>query len=832
MGSRLRILILFALVFLSIYGIASASLPNAQTGSISLSGPTECPRAGCAAGQRLNFTVEYALGVYDADSDPNVAVCVYASPQWKDPSSDPDGIRLPGANGLTGVGGMSGSTYTLDQENHSDRCVDPPPGYDFLGRATAKLGANKIGDFIGFSFRINPAAITNGSVVVQVYEDTEPGANSTWKRTLQVFKNLTIVPTAANVFVANDAAECVGNSPCYLNGNEDFGAGFGTGLKDAADSVPAGATITVLGGYTIKSQTVIIDKPSGGSPLVIRGVNNASLSSAAASCGNPMIDIRTGATLTGLAIQGACGATPRDLLRINSLSDVTLESDDLTGGKDAVRIGDFAGNVLVRFSNITGNSGYAILADASSGSAGSLTAIANNLVSNRNGPQVECNARGAANHNFWGAGILPSAVASNCQAGDPKRLGAAIQHNASGPGADAREISQVPAGPNREYAFNGQIGYRYNGGASNFGLFIVNHGSPASASVPFSTTGLADVTPCSNYWDIFLKDGAAIAPDASLDLFIKYDSSAACINAVESVVYCANPSPVPPLWWLDPSGAAPLTWVLSASGSNPQETACDLNENELKLTVDTTGRPNFATDLFFTPLLVGVGPLATSTPSATFTATVSRTATITNTPTITFTPTVTRTRTATLTRTPTRTYTPYVYRSPTSVYKSPTPIRTKTPTPNSQTQTVQARITPSVTSASTSYAASTDGSGYPAPEGDVTGTSQPSGSEPTSDGQVTTTSEAYPAGGTPIPGSIDVPGTSQPVTMTATQAAANGTAAPGQVPTLAPMKSPSQPLLPPKTSLGFWARLGMGGFLGTAFLTIAGWFFFVKRALK
>ena len=79
--------------------LAIAQPTTLAQGGLTMTGPLACPSTGCAAGQRLNFTVEFNLALYDPTLQPNVQVCLYAPTDW--------GVILPEIN-PTGV--LTGST--------------------------------------------------------------------------------------------------------------------------------------------------------------------------------------------------------------------------------------------------------------------------------------------------------------------------------------------------------------------------------------------------------------------------------------------------------------------------------------------------------------------------------------------------------------------------------------------------------------------------------------------------------------------------------------------------------------------------------------------------
>ena len=257
---------------------------------------------------------------------------------------------------------------------------------------------------MNFSFRIAAAATSPGSILVRIYEQVSAGS---WTRTSQVFTpQMTPIPSAAVVYVAGSPAGCTAN-PCYLNSAGDGADGIGTGLKDAVEAVAAsetGSHVIVLGSVALKDNAVKIDKQ-----VSLEGSGAATLTTSGGSCANPvpMLEITAGGWLRGLTINGG-GCTNRDLLVLNTPADYAIELNTLTGGDNAIHVTDNTGNITVRYNQIQGNSGYALIWEAGTAPSG-LRLVANNIVQNRSGDPVECSA-GAANpvanrsadHNYWG----------------------------------------------------------------------------------------------------------------------------------------------------------------------------------------------------------------------------------------------------------------------------------------------------------------------------------------------------------------------------------------------------------------------------------------------
>jgi hypothetical protein len=576
--------------------------PREQSSLLQALAPAACPGVGCAAGQRLSYRLSFEIGAYRPDLSPNVKVCVYTPSNWYDAPS----IQMDPAGGITG------QTYAS-----SGNCAEdpaPPTGYTLAADGAAALSGYFFNDTLNFHFRISRLATLPGSILMRVFERTND-APSTWQRTSQSFTSqMQIVPRATTVYVAADAANCTAQ-PCYLNSSGDQANGLGTGLRDAVealDETQPDLRVVVLGTVALRGSPVLLDKP-----LALQGSGDAVITTeagAACSTSSPLLRFTSGGTLRSLTLNdgGCSGANDRPLVVIDSSSPVTIESNDLVSGQDAVRVtGSGAGNVYMRFNHIRGNSGYALWWDNTS--AARLEMSANNLSGNRAGDPVEC-AQGASaahpnryvDHNFWGGGA-PGA-GTHCTFSAGKHLGAPVSLLSGAPGLDARRVTVTAS---KVYYPGSQLAYARNGG-SDFELFIVNHGLNYPESQPFPGLGTSP-NPCSNAWDVFLLGGA---PDATLDLYFRYDRSTACIAAVESSSYCeqtANPQNYP-LWWIDPNGSITAGWDTTgqrpagsgAAGANGQTTSCDMGLHEIKVSIDSSGRPDLGNDLRFTPFLVGI----------------------------------------------------------------------------------------------------------------------------------------------------------------------------------------------------------------------------------
>ena len=588
-ASRARWFPLVVLLILLAFPLWKA---GAEEAGVTLSSSVTCPSSGCAAGQRLNYKFDFSLSLVDPAKAPNVQVCIFTPNNWSVNAAD-------FSSTLQGV--TSGKAYTYNTSQCSEV---PPANYHLSGGWVASLTAAPYTDAVNFGFRLGSSASEAGYVQASVYYKNSSDA---WVRLGQSTYSNSITAQSNNVYVANDPATCGANAPCYVNSLDDLAGGVGTGLKDAVDAVISPGTINLLGTVYIKQNTVLVDKPH-----TIKGNGTERITYSGTACANPMLKLSAGARITNLAIDdGSCSSPNRDLIEVNSSTQVTIDSNDLTQGKTAVRASaGNTGGLVLRYNHINANSEYAVYLEAAN--AGVLDAVANNLYGNRAGAQVECNgsAKGIVNHNYWGSGGQISTAASQCQFTDSRRLGAPIQQNTAGPGVQAQ---QVTVGTTAQYAFNDTIGYSRTSDGSNYDLFIVNHGSGNNSNIPFTSSQSGSLIPCSNYWDIFLASTSAPSAGA-LNLLFKYNSNPSCISAIESAQYCGQADKtLYPVWWYDLSAA---NWSTTGTGSSGATTSCNAASDEIQVVVDGAHKPGF-NDLLRVPMVVG---LPSQPASATFTA--------------------------------------------------------------------------------------------------------------------------------------------------------------------------------------------------------------------
>lgn len=582
--------------------------PAAQGTTLAMVGPAACPSGGCAAGQRMNLRFDFELTNYSPTASPNVKVCFYAPTSW---ALAPDMAD-------TVVGELTGKSY--QRVDNCDEDTAQPTGYTLVMAREATIDTMTFSDSVPLALRFSATGSGSGRVVARLFERAESAGFSRTQQSTTA--TLTVTPPAATAYVASDAAACGSNTPCYVNSADDLANGLGTGLRDAVEASAPGSTIFILGTYPVKSNAVAVDKQ-----LTIAGMNDATLTSASsAACSQPVLSLRHAVTLRGLNINdGSCASPGRSLVEINSSQAVIIESNDLVNGDNAIFMRDNSGAVSVRFNHIHGNTGYALYSEGNSAGA-ALDMTANNLHGNRPGPAVECSATGSGpianrkiNHNYWGA-TVPTESGSHCTIAPAKRLGAPIALKSSAPGADAQLVT---VGTSKTYAFENQIAYERSGG-SDFDLYIVNHGSMLENGVPFTTAaGGESPSPCSNIWDVFLPEG--VTPSGTLALSFKYDKTSACLAAINSNRFCdqtTTPASYP-LYWFDPTTGGVTRWW-DTTGQRPenltsgegQPTSCTIENSEIRVAIDSSGRPNLVNDLNYTPFMVGVPVLRTFLPLA------------------------------------------------------------------------------------------------------------------------------------------------------------------------------------------------------------------------
>lgn len=589
--------------------------PLLQSQSLALVGPSSCPPGGCAAGQRLSMRFGFDPSGLDGAQTPNVKVCVFVPTSW---TVDAASVTVASTGEVTNLPYAEDATPTV-----CDLSTPAPDNYSLLFERDATLDSGAFSDAVNFSFRLGGSATGNGPVLARLSTNNA----GTWSAVRSATSpTLNLTAAALVSYVANDVSTCGSYSPCYVNSADDLPNGLGTGLKDAVDVALDNGTVMVLGSYTIKSNTVVIERSQ---PITVTGVGDATITyngPGACTLGVSMLSLRGPITLRGLNIDdGICGSTSRHLIEVDSTQAVEISSNDLYNGDNAIVVRDNTGAVTIRFNDISGNAGKAVFFDNhTNGAAAEL--VANNLSGNGSGAPVDCSgaatapvANRRANHNYWG-GSTPSNDQTHCTMTAGKRLGMAIVHKSGAPGVDAQLVTVADE---KTSSFNNQIAYERTNGA-DFGLYIVNHGYATAGGPPFTqAAGGESPSPCSNYWDIFLPAGENVS-GATLELYFKYDKTAGCIAAINSSLYC-DQTTTPgkyPLFWYDPATNATKWWDHTAvkpenlSSGEGQTTSCNMNSNEIQVSIDGAGRPDLTTDLAYAPFMVGVPVIKTFLPLA------------------------------------------------------------------------------------------------------------------------------------------------------------------------------------------------------------------------
>ena len=121
------------------------------------------------------------------------------------------------------------------------------------------------------------------------------------------------------------------------------------------------------------------------------------------------------------------------------------------------------------------------------------------------GVQVDCGLAGNADHNFWGAGVSSSTATFQCTINENKRLGAPILARSGEPGVQGERVTVTT---DKQSSLNGLISYQRSDDGADYALNIVNHGAGSPENVPFTGGAPGSLIACSNYYDVFLENGA------------------------------------------------------------------------------------------------------------------------------------------------------------------------------------------------------------------------------------------------------------------------------------------------------------------------------------
>ncbi|MFH1446315.1 MAG: hypothetical protein ABIG43_02765 [Chloroflexota bacterium] len=606
MKKNTLLILLISISLLSLLGLNQASSKALLSDSNNLVSPEACPNSGCAAGQRLNFLIEFSAT--PPQIGPNVQLCITApldgqsgagTNPWADYSS----------GSISSIGLVSGEPYTIGELDNI--CTDNHSSEQQVTSVYATLPGT-VTDQLDLALRIDRAADINGYVSIYIYELDSAG--SSWPLSATLTKSITVAAASQPAYVAETVGQCGSYAPCFLNSADDLPDGLGTGLKDAIDAYTTPAEINILSTYNIKSHDVLVDKPH-----TIQGQSNSTLSYNGSICTSPMLTITAGATLSHVTLNdGTCTSISRNLVVVDSPDPVLLEYNTLRDGYVGILLNDTAGDLTIRFNQITENISYAIKREYGT-NLGEINALANNIFDNKYGYQVECQNKGIVDHNYWGEGISIASAISNCSITNGKELGAPIITADTGVDAIRATVTTV-----KTSTFNGTISYNHNG-ISDFDIYIINHGHGNQDNIPFLESGSEPMTACSNFWDVFTADGSS---PSELVLYMKYDLNSSCESRIESSDYCGQFSSSKfPLWWYDPASDVTDKWDKTgespkgpgAGGAVGQTTSCDTTNKEISVKIDSSGRPDLNNALQFTPWIVGF-PLPTGIQLTSFTS--------------------------------------------------------------------------------------------------------------------------------------------------------------------------------------------------------------------
>ena len=581
---------------------AVAALQNPDAG-LRLESPTTCPTGGCAAGQRLNFTLGFSVNP-QYNRGPNTQVCIYA------PADGQGGAGTqPWADFSNGWIAENSSNPAFTQGEQGSVCSSAAPvNTELLTGAYAKFSAAQNG-LVRLAFHINRSTDTTGTVSAKIFQVESNG--TTWKETTDAAGNygvsISVAPVAQTAYAAELPASCGSKAPCYVQSGDDKALGMGTGLFDAINALTPGGTIYILKDLRLKTHPIEIDKY-----LLLRGFDEQSMLTSINSpeaCGNSLLVFRSAGVLKDLTLNdGNCPASnSRDLVEIDSPNNVTIRKNTLSSGNIGIHVLNQAGTVDISFNEITNNLGNAVLIEPGSTDPGRVNIYANNILNNGSATQMNCHSGGMADHNFWGEGELPSENATNCIISNGKRLGAPILSSLNSHGVQA--VLSTVTGSFSSY-FNGRIGVRHTAG-ENYDLIIVNHGQGSHMNNPFFESGSGEIVSCSSFFDIFLANDA---DPKNLEVAINYDLSNFCIDIMESEFYCGSASQDRyPLWWYDPVNNVTDGWDRTGQapqgpgggGDAGQVTTCNIDQDQIIVKIDNTGRPGLLSDLTFTPFTTG-----------------------------------------------------------------------------------------------------------------------------------------------------------------------------------------------------------------------------------
>jgi len=418
-----------------------------------------------------------------------------------------------------------------------------------------------------------------------------------------------------DLFIANTKENCGNIDNCFYNDEPDTleALALQKAINFAKANNLSNPNIIILNAYSTKSATVTIDYP-----LTLTSQSSGYLSTSSSNCSNPLLTLTSNVKIRNLTItDGSCSSPSRDLVVVESSTNVTIENSTLEYGRNSIIHKNSTGNLTVRFNQIKNNDGYALLSENTEITS-RLQMVANNITNNGQ-IQVVCQNNRNVDHNFWGGGITPSQSAPTCGVDNTRRLDAPIVLADNGNGVEAAIINTSSSYPSSA-TFG--VSAKSNSGAQ---IYIVNHGQ----SKPFPDMAIAEQQVCSNYYDIFLAEGSQ---PSDLSLRFSYFGNSLCEQAIESASICGSGQKENyPLMWLDVKTGVTEGW--DNAGATPkgpsggiysgQEVRCNTSDNTIEIDLNNLGRPNLITDLNFTPFVLAIetstDPTATNTPRPTST---------------------------------------------------------------------------------------------------------------------------------------------------------------------------------------------------------------------
>jgi len=226
-NKTILVVIIFAL--LTALSLMPASETSAQTDSLTMDSPSACPSGGCAAGQRINFQINFTTEPDDTVS-PNTQICIYTSPtNWAN------------ANWISDKGLITGEDYT--SSDPEGNCA-PVADEELLFNTYATLPAGTTNEQLEFALTIDKQT-TNESYVRYVRLEvikTESSGSTTIDGKIEI----NIADKGTPAYVARTPDDCGNHTPCYVNSGDDESDGIGTGLRDAINAAETGWEIQIL----------------------------------------------------------------------------------------------------------------------------------------------------------------------------------------------------------------------------------------------------------------------------------------------------------------------------------------------------------------------------------------------------------------------------------------------------------------------------------------------------------------------------------------------------------------------------------------------------------